>query len=66
MSILRDDGDERQVRVNRMIEEFRTAQSRRRAKVITVKGGDRIDESQCTTHTNAAVARTTVAPRSSP
>ena len=29
MSVVRDDSDERQTRVNRMIEEFREAQSRR-------------------------------------
>jgi hypothetical protein len=41
MSIVRDDRDEHQKRVDRMVEEFRKARSRRLAKAITVKGDDR-------------------------
>ena len=45
MSIVRDNGDERQIRVDRMIEEFRKAQSRRPARAVAVKGGEHAVES---------------------
>ena len=44
MSIVRDDCDERQTRVDLMIDEFRKAQSRRLAKATTVKGDDQVAE----------------------
>jgi hypothetical protein len=44
MSIVRDDGDQHQKRVDRMVEEFRKAQSRRLAKAITVKRDDHVVE----------------------
>ena len=42
MSIVRDDGDERQTRVDQMIDQFRKAQSRRLAKATTVKADDQV------------------------
>jgi len=39
MTIVRDESDERQTRVDRMIEEFRKAQSRRLAEAAAVKDG---------------------------
>ena len=44
MSIVRDDCDERQTRVDLMIDEFRKAQSRRLAKATTVEGDDQVAE----------------------
>ena len=46
MSIVRDDCDERQARVDRMIDEFRNAQSRRLAAATTMKGNDQKVERQ--------------------
>jgi hypothetical protein len=43
MSIVPEDCDERQLRVGRMIEEFREAQSRRLARAITVKSDDLVE-----------------------
>ena len=43
MSIVRDECDERQTRVDGMIDEFRKAQSRR-TKAITKKGDDQAVE----------------------
>jgi hypothetical protein len=59
MSIFRDDCDDRQTRVGRMIEEFRTAQLRRLAQATSVKGGDRAVELQRDAHAQAAVAAST-------
>jgi hypothetical protein len=42
MSIVDHDRDERQIRVDRMIAEFRKAQSRRLAKAIPVNGDDHV------------------------
>jgi hypothetical protein len=56
MNIFRDECDERQTRVGRMIDEFRTAQSRRLAKAISVKGEDRSVELERDAHAQAAVA----------
>jgi hypothetical protein len=64
MSTVRDDGDERQTRVDRMIDEFRKAQSRRLAKATTVKGDDQTVELQRDAHAQAAVARSTTTPTS--
>lgn len=62
MSIVRDDCDERQIRVDRMIEEFRKAQSSRRlAQAITVKDDDHVVESQGDASGRVAVARSTTA-----
>ena len=44
MSIIRDDCDERQTRVDQMIDQFRKAQSRRLAKATTVKADDQVVE----------------------
>jgi len=41
MSLFRDDCDERQARVDRMIEEFRAAQLRRAAQAAPAKPEDR-------------------------
>ena len=50
MNIVRDDGDESRTRVDRMVEEFRTAQSRRLAKHTAAKGDDRVVEVQPDAH----------------
>jgi hypothetical protein len=55
MNILRDDCDERQIRVDRMVEEFRKAQSRRLAKAITVKADDHVVELQADASGGVAV-----------
>ena len=65
MSIVRDDGAERQTRVDRMIEEFRKAQSRRLARAAIVKGGDQVVELQRDVHAEAAVAGSPTTPRTS-
>jgi hypothetical protein len=65
MSIVRDEGEERQTRVDRMIEEFREAQSRRLANAATVKDGGRVVEFERGVHTQAAAARSTTTPRTS-
>jgi hypothetical protein len=65
MSIVRDEGDERQTRVDRMIEQFREAQSRRLAKATAVKDGGRVVEFQRDVHARAAAARSTTTPRTS-
>jgi hypothetical protein len=59
MNIVRDDGDERQIRVDRMIAEFRKAQSRRLIKATTVKPDDEAVEPQRHVHVDTAVARST-------
>jgi len=65
MSIVRDECDERQTRVDRMIDEFRNAQSRRLAKATTVNGDDQAVESRRDAHAQAAVAGSTATPRTS-
>jgi hypothetical protein len=57
MSIVRDDCEERLRRVDRMIDEFRRAQSRRLAKTTPVKGDDQAVELPRNDHTQAAAAR---------
>jgi len=64
MNIVRNDCDERQTRVDRMIDEFRKAQSRRLARAATVKGGDQVVESQ-RAQARAAAAWSTTTPRTS-
>jgi hypothetical protein len=60
MSIFRDECDERQTRVGRMIDEFRTAQSRRLANATSGKGGDdRSVDLQRDADAQAAVAAST-------
>ena len=61
MSMVRDDGDEHQIRVDRMVEEFRKAQSRRLAKAITVKGDDHVVELQGDASGGVAVDQPTTA-----
>ena len=56
MSIVRDNCDERQIRVHRMIDEFRRAQSRL-AKARTVKGDDQVVELQRDAQAEAAGRR---------
>ena len=53
MSIVGDEGCERQTRVDRMIEEFRKSQSRRLAKAPTVNGGGQVVELQRDVHAQA-------------
>jgi hypothetical protein len=65
MSIVRDEGEQRQARVDRMIEEFREAQSRRLAKAGTVKGGGQAVELPSYGHARAAAAGSTTTPRTS-
>ncbi len=64
MSIGRDDCGERQIRVDRMIDEFREAQSRGRARATAVNGDDQVVESQRDAHPQAAVAGSTMTPAS--
>lgn len=64
MSIVRDECDERQRRVDGMIDEFRKAQSRR-AKATSGKGGDQAVELQRDADARAAVAVSTATPRTS-
>jgi hypothetical protein len=59
MIIVRDECDEHQTHVGRMIEEFRTARLRRLAKGTSVKGDDRSLELQPDAHAQAAVAAST-------
>jgi hypothetical protein len=59
MSIIRDDCAEHQIRVDRMIDEFRKAQSRRRARATAVKGDEQVVESQRDPHRQAAIAGST-------
>jgi hypothetical protein len=59
MGIVGDNCDEREIRVDRMIDEFRNAQLRRRAKATAVKGEDQVVESQRGAHADAAVAGST-------
>jgi hypothetical protein len=61
MSMVRDNGDEHQIRVDRMVEEFRKAQSRRLAKSITVKGDDHVVGLQGDASGGVAVDRSTTA-----
>jgi hypothetical protein len=63
MSIVRDDGDECQTRVERMIEEFRKAQSRRLARAAAVKDGGQLAESQRDVDAQPAAAGSTTTPR---
>ena len=65
MSIVGDDGDERQTRVDRMIEEFRKAQSRRLAKAVTVNGGVQVVELQRDVPAQAEAAGPTTTRRTS-
>jgi len=65
MSTVRDDGDECQTRVERMIEEFRKAQSRRLAKAAAVKEGGQVAEFQRDVDDQAAPAGSTTTPRTS-
>ena len=58
LSIVYDDDDDRQTRVDRMIEEFRKAQSRRLANAVTVKGGGQVVELQRDAHTQVAAEST--------
>ena len=62
MSIVRDDCNERQAHVDRMIDEFRKAQSRRLTRATTVKGDDQVVESQRDAQAQAGVAGSTPAP----
>jgi hypothetical protein len=59
MHIVREECDERQIRVDRMIDEFRKAQSRRVAKATAVKGDDRVVESRDAPARAAAPGSTT-------
>jgi hypothetical protein len=59
MSIVRDDGDECQTRVERLIEEFRTAQSRRLARAAAVKDGGQVVTFQRDVDAQAAAAEST-------
>jgi hypothetical protein len=64
MSILRDDCGEHQIRVDRMIEEFHQARSRRRARATAVKGDEHVVESQRDAHCQAAVTGSITKPAS--
>ena len=62
MNIVGDTGDDRQTRVDRMIEEFRKAQSRRLARAVTVNGFGQVVELQRDVHADAEAARPTTPP----
>jgi hypothetical protein len=65
MSIVGDGRDERQIRVDRMIAEFRDAQSRRLAKAAAAKGDDqRVADSKGVASDNAGVSKSTTTPSS--
>lgn len=59
MSVVRDNCDERQIRVDRMVDELRKAPSRRLAKAATVKDNDQGVEPQLDAHALAPVAGAT-------
>jgi len=65
MTIIRDDCDERQIRVDRMCEEFRKAQSRRPAKATTAKGDGKSVESPPDVDAQPAAAPSTATPGAS-
>lgn len=65
MSIVRDDGDERQTIVERMIEEFRSAQSRRVATGAAVKDGGQVVAFHSDVDAPAAAAGSTTTPGAS-
>jgi hypothetical protein len=56
MSIVRDDCNERQTRVDLMIDEFRKAQSRRLANASTMKDDAQVAEFARVAHGRAAIA----------
>lgn len=58
MSIVRDDAEERETRVDRMIAEFRRAQWRRLVKATTVKGDGQVGRLQRLAHDRAATDAT--------
>jgi hypothetical protein len=64
MSIVRDECDERQIRIDGMIAEFRKAQSRR-AKATTAKGDHQAVELQPDVDDVVVVAVSTATPRAS-
>jgi hypothetical protein len=59
--VVRDAGDEHRIRVDRMVEECREAQSRRLAKAITVKGNDHVVELQGDASGGVAIDRSATA-----
>lgn len=61
MSIVRDNCDERRMRVDRMVDELRKAQSRRLAKAATVEDNNQGVKPHLDAHARAAVARATTA-----
>jgi hypothetical protein len=65
MNIVRDIGDARQTRVDRMIEEFRAAQARRLAEAATAKGGGDVVVLQRDVDAEVADAGSTTTPRRS-
>ena len=65
MSIVRDDCNERQMRVDQMIDQFRKAQTRRLAKVTAVEGEVQALESRHDADGQAAVATSTATTRTS-
>jgi len=64
MNVVRDDCDERSLRIDRMIDGFRKAQPRGLPKATAVKGDDQLVESQRDAHAEAAVAGSTPTPTS--
>jgi hypothetical protein len=63
MTTVRDDGDECQTRVERMIEEFRKAQSRRLANAAAVRDGGRVVEFHRDVDAQGTAAGFTTTPR---
>jgi hypothetical protein len=64
MSIVRDDGDERRLRVDQMLEEFRNAQRRRRPNAPIVKDDDRVAEPESNARAESAPGSTVPPSRS--
>jgi hypothetical protein len=64
MRIIRENLDDGRTRTERMIDEFRAAQSRRRAKATGAGAGDRTSESGRDGRAQVAVARSATTPGS--
>ena len=65
MSTVRDNCDERQTPVERMIEEFRKARSRYLVKTISARDEDQVVESQRDTRGQVAAAGSSTTPSTS-
>ena len=64
MSVIRDDCEEREARVDRMIDTFRKAQTRRLATATSVNGDNQVVASRRDAHAEAAGGGATPTPTS--